>query len=333
MNPEFIRILILLSIFVAVFLVLQLVGGLIAQRSSSRGAINRRLKMISAGEDREVIVGRLLKNRPARIAGVPGFLAARLAEFERNVFMSGLTITAIQFLIAMAAAFVFLTLISLVLVSASGTGLTAGTVLLVGLFSICVAILLPNMILKRIAMSRRKRMERQFPVALDIFVRALRSGHPIASAIDLLTQELEDPIGSEFGVVSDEVAYGADLIDSLTDMAERWDLEDMRMFVVSISVQRQTGGNLAEILENISDVIRSRAQLFMKVRALSSEGRMTGWMLTVLPIFAFVLTFIGTPQFYLNVVDDPIFIVGSIVLALMYTTGVYTIRRMVDLKV
>ena len=176
-------------------------------------------------------------------------------------------------------------------------------------------------------------MEKQFPVALDIFVRSLRSGHPVPSAIDLLTREMEDPIGSEFGLVSDEVAYGSDLVEALHSMADRWDLDDMRMFVVSLSLQNQTGGNLAEILENISGVIRDRAQMFMKVRALSSEGRMTGWMLTVLPVGAFLMIFLGSPEFYLNVADDPMFIISSIVLVVMYVIGVITIRKMVDLKV
>ena len=128
----------------------------------------------------------------------------------------------------------------------------------------------------------RKKMQDQFPVALDVFVRGLRAGHPIAAALDLLTVEMPDPIGSQFGIVVDEVTYGADLRDALTAMADRWDLDDMRMFVVSLSVQSETGGNLAEILENLSQVIRERASMMLKVRALSSEGRMTAVMLTAL---------------------------------------------------
>ena len=144
---------------------------------------------------------------------------------------------------------------------------------------------------------------------------------------------MEDPIGSEFGLISDEVAYGADLIGALEHMAERWALDDMKMFVVSLSVQSQTGGNLAEILDNISKVIRARHQMFLKVRALSSEGRMTAWMLTVLPVFAFVSIFLLTPQFYLETAEDPIFIYGAITLLVMYLLGVYIIRRLIDLKV
>jgi len=105
------------------------------------------------------------------------------------------------------------------------------------------------------------------------------------------------------------------------------------MFVVSLSVQSQTGGNLAEILDNISKVIRDRHQMFMKVKALSSEGRMTGWMLTVLPVFAFVSIFLATPQYYLAIAEDPIFIYGAVSLVIMYILGVYIIRRLVDLKV
>ena len=164
-------------------------------------------------------------------------------------------------------------------------------------------------------------------------MRALRSGHPIASALDLLTREMEDPIGSEYGLVTDEVSYGAELTDALDAMADRWDLEDMRMFVVSLTVQSETGGNLAEILENLSKIIRSRAALYMKVRALSSEGRMTAWMLSILPIFAFVSMFMVNPGFYFDVARDPIFLIGFPSLILLYFIGLLMIRRMIDLKV
>jgi tight adherence protein B len=144
---------------------------------------------------------------------------------------------------------------------------------------------------------------------------------------------MPDPIGSEFGTVMDEVTYGADLRDALADMAERWDMEDIRMFVVSLAIQSETGGNLAEILENLSKVIRDRASMMMKVRALSSEGRMTGIMLTGLPVFAFTLLFITRPGFYLDVADDPAFIPGFAVLLVLYVIGFIAIRRLVDLKV
>jgi tight adherence protein B len=110
-------------------------------------------------------------------------------------------------------------------------------------------------------------------------------------------------------------------------------LDDMRMFVVSLSVQNETGGNLAEILENLSQVIRERQSMMMKVRALSSEGRMTAIILTILPIFTFILLFTLNPRFFLDVATDPWFVPGFLFLILLYATGFITIRRMVDLKV
>jgi tight adherence protein B len=129
------------------------------------------------------------------------------------------------------------------------------------------------------------------------------------------------------------VTFVADLRDALSDMAERWDMVDIRMFVVSLAIQSETGGNLAEILENLSKVIRDRASMMMKVRALSSEGRMTAMMLTGLPVFAFILLFIIRPSFYLDIADDPAFIPGFAFLLVLYAIGFIAIRRMVDLKV
>ena len=333
MSAEIIRIFILLAIFAAVFMLAQVSANSIARSRSHRGAINRRLQMIAAGQDRETVIGKLVKNRPTDSSALPEWAAVLVSKFERMIFAANLPFTFWQLMVFMGLGTAAIFLVTLLALAFTGTALTLGTFLLVGLFSVGAAVGLPLLVFSRMAESRRKKMEQQFPVALDIFVRALRSGHPIASAIDLLTKEMEDPIGSEFGLISDEVAYGADLIGALEHMADRWDLEDMKMFVVSLSVQSQTGGNLAEILDNISKVIRERHQMFMKVRALSSEGRMTAWMLTVLPVFAFVTIFAGTPSYYLEQASDPIFIYGAIGLGGMYALGIYIIRRLVDLKV
>jgi tight adherence protein B len=200
-------------------------------------------------------------------------------------------------------------------------------------FAVALGAVLPLLVLNFKATRTRKKMEEQFPVALDVFVRGLRAGHPIAAALDLLTVEMPDPIGSQFGIAVDEVTYGAELRDALQSMAERWDMEDMRMFVVSLSVQSETGGNLAEILENLSKVVRDRHSMMLKVRALSSEGRMTATMLTILPVFAFVMLFLFSPAFFLDVANDPWFIPGFGLLIVLYLTGFFIMRRMVDLKV
>lgn len=333
MTAEIIRIFLLLGVFAAVFLVVQVVGTSVAKNRSYRGAVNKRLQMISSGQDREVVIGQLIKNRPSGLPDLPTLLAGPAERLQRTIFMANISLTLGQLVLFMALAFIGIFFLLMLGTASVGYGLGFGTIFVVALFSFALAIAIPLMIISRIAQSRRKKMEHQFPIALDIFVRALRSGHPIASAIDLLTHEMEDPIGSEFGLISDEVAYGADLVTALEQMADRWELEDMKMFVVSLSIQSQTGGNLAEILDNISKVIRDRHQMFLKVKALSSEGRMTGWMLTVLPVVAFLSIFMVTPQYYLDNAEDPIFMYGAIGLVIMYIMGVYIIRRLVDLKV
>jgi tight adherence protein B len=325
MTPLLIRLLILVAIFASVFLISQLVGRLILNRQAERTAVNRRLSMLRSGIDRETVAGTLLKNAPPMLSPEAGL--------PERVMMTALPIEARQLSLTMGIGFCVIVAILLLLAWSAEFSLSLGVVLLVTVIAGAIAVGIPLMIISRMAQSRRKKMEEQFPLSLDIFTRSLRVGHPIASAIHLITEEMADPIGSEFGLVHDEVAYGAELTDALAAMAERWDLEDMRMFVVSVSVQSETGGNLAEILENLSQVIRARAAMYMKVRALSSEGRMTAWMLTALPVITLVSLFIVNPGFYFDVAQDPIFLIGFPSLILLYVTGVLIIRRMVDLKV
>jgi tight adherence protein B len=333
MTGLLIRLVVLIAIFASVFLFSQLVLGYFANRGSERNAVNRRLTMIRSGTDREAVNLTLLKNAPPVLGPDAGWVEKLHVNIMRMVMMSGVRFTTRQLLIGMAIGFCFLTGLTLLFAISGNVRFTAGVIQLVVVIAAAIAVGLPLMVISRVAQRRHKRIEEQFPLAVDIFTRSLRAGHPIASAIFLITEEMGDPIGSEFGLVSDEVAYGADLVDALQAMAERWNLEDMRMFVVSVSVQSETGGNLAEILENLSSVIRARASMYMKVRALSSEGRMSAWMLTALPVLTLLSMVAVSPGFYLDVAQDPIFVVGFGALIVLYTIGVLVIRRMIDLKV
>lgn len=328
-----IRLLVLLGIFASVFLLSQLMLGRVWSSRNRFASVNRRLKLIRQGIETEQINAVLRKNAPSEFAGLPPFLARFLQGIQRTIFTSAIPLTLGQLALALVVLFAAVMAIALTMAVFSGIVLGAGVVVMLGALSAAIALGLPISIVNMIAQRRRKKVEAQFPVALDVFVRALRSGHPVAGAIDLLTREMEDPIGSEFGMIADEVAYGAELTDAIAAMADRWDLEDIRMFVVSLSVQFETGGNLAEILENLSEVIRARASLYMKVRSLSSEGRMTGWMLTVLPVLTFIGMFMVNPGFYINVARDPIFLFGFPSLMLLYFVGVFWIRHLVNIKV
>ena len=333
MIETILRIGILLAIFASVFMVANIVTNAAWRRRQRTSAINKRLQLMRQGNSREDVIEHLRRHEPKSFSQLPGFFSRMMVGIQRDVLMADLSVSAVQFATLMLIAFAVVFAIVMLLAVAWGFSLLSGTILIGIMFASCVTIILPLMILRMMAKRKRKKVEEQFPISLDIFVRALRSGHPIASAIDLLTREMEDPIGSEYGLVADEVEYGADLRDALAMMGERWDLDDIRMFVVSLSVQSETGGNLAEILSNLSDVIRERASLYRKVRALSSEGRMTGWMLSVLPILTFVGLFLVNPEFYLAVASDSAFIIGCIVLAALYTLGVFMIRHIVNLEV
>ncbi len=333
MSEQFTRVAVMLAVFGSAFLIFQLFLRLTSDWRSLSKATNKRMQMIAAGTDREDIVAYLRKNQPDFDQAPSSFFGRIYTSFRQNLLMSGLSLTADQVIIAMGLLFAVLSLVIALVLWVSNIPFGLGVIQLILAFSAGLAIGGPLLAISYVAQRRRKKVEAQFPVSLDIFVRALRSGHPVSAALGLLTEEMEDPIGTEFGLVSDEVSYGAELTDALNEMADRWGLEDIRMFVVSLSVQSETGGNLAEVLANLSKVIRERASLYLQVRALSSEGRMTGWLLTVLPIITFVSLFTMNPAFYLDVAGDPIFYLGFPIMILWYLVGVYAIRRMVDLKV
>jgi tight adherence protein B len=334
MNETVIRTLSLLLVFGMVFLLSEYALSQVRRHSRSTKAINDRLRMIARGEDPRSILANLRKAVDGPRGGTSGpFFQGLMTRLARMAWLSGVRMPANQLLLYMLAAFAILFALILCAAIYLGFGITAGIVEIALVIGIGLGIIIPSALISRAAQKKLLKIQSQFPLALDIFVRGLKAGHPIASALALLATEMEDPIGSEFGIVTDEVSYGADLREALNEMANRWDLDDMRMFVVSLSVQSETGGNLAEILENLARVIRERANMYMMVRALSSEGRMSAQVLTLLPILTFALVFTINPAFYLEYARDPIFILSFTVLIGLYLLGVLIIRQMVDLKV
>lgn len=328
---ELLRPLALVLLFAAVMLGAEWVVTWLHGRSAGHKAINKRLALLADGMSRQEVAHRL------RADGFKPLLPSPLDRVERRfgrmLQSAGLPYQPLAIAAAMAVAALLLMAFGILKLVVDERPMTAGAMIMLSLFVLVVTVVLPVVVIHRISESRRKKIESQFPVALDIFVRGLRAGHPIAAAMQLLTTEMSDPIGSEFGAVIDEVTYGAELNDALQNMAGRWDLADLRMFVVCLSVQSETGGNLAEILGNLAAVIRERTTMYMKVRALSSEGRMTAVMLTALPVLAFAFLFVVNPGFYMDVAGDPAFIPGFLVLILLYFVGFFSIRRMINLEI
>ena len=129
-------------------------------------------------------------------------------------------------------------------------------------------------------------IEEQLADAVELMVRSLRVGHPFSSAISIVANEVPDPLASEFGVIADESAYGRDVGEALKDMAERLDMQDLRFLAVAVTIQQQSGGNLAEILAGLSKVIRARFRLFRRVKAITAEAKWSGKFLSAFPIVA-----------------------------------------------
>lgn len=333
MSEGWVRAIILVCTFGAVALIVEVLVAWAAQSRTISHAMNERMRMISEGRRRDDVLSLLRRDTTDVAKFLPPALIPLGFKFERLLIAANVRAPTSRVLVLLLCSplIMFLSIVFGILLS--GGVISAGRIVLLLVFSGAIGLAIPLMILQVKANRRRRKMQEQFPVALDVFVRGLRAGHPVAAALDLLTVEMPDPIGSEFGLVVDEVTYGADFRDALQAMADRWDMEELRMFVVSLAIQMETGGNLAEILENLARVIRERASMMMKVRALSSEGRMTAVMLTILPIFSFTLLFILKPKFYLDVADDPAFLPGFISLLVLYAIGFFTIRRMIDLKV
>ena len=155
-------------------------------------------------------------------------------------------------------------------------------------------------------MCRQKGFGAQFPDALDIIVRSLRAGHPVPIAITMVARESPDPIGTEFGIVADEITYGADLETAMRNLYFRIGQDDLPLFVTAVAIQGSTGGNLGEILANLSAVIRQRFKMRRKIRALAAEGRASALILSSLPIVMFMIVQLVAPDFYGSVWHEDI---------------------------
>ena len=192
---------------------------------------------------------------------------------------------------------------------------------------------LPAMYLLWLKSQRIGKFERQLPEALELSSRALRAGHAFSVGLKLVGDESADPIGKEFRRVFDEVSMGVSLPEALQNMTDRLDCVDLRFFVTSVLIQRETGGNLAEIIDSLATLIRKRFELHLRVRALSAEGRFSALILFFLPIVVGFILYKMNPEYMSTLFTDPagqnMLMVGSF----MMVTGAIIMKRMVTIKV
>jgi tight adherence protein B len=201
------------------------------------------------------------------------------------------------------------------------------------LLTVLLAGALPMGYVLRRRSKRLATIERQLPDALDLITRALRAGHAFSAALKMAGEEMVDPIASEFRQVHEEVNYGNSLQQALTHLCDRVPLTDLRFFVVAVVTQRESGGNLTEILGNISRLIRDRLKLLARVRVLSAEGRMSGWILALLPFGMGALLNFTNPKFMQPMWTDPMGITMIQYLLGMMVCGALLLMRIVRIRV
>lgn len=197
----------------------------------------------------------------------------------------------------------------------------------------CVAATLPFAYIFYRRSQRFAAFEKKLPEALDLIVRALRAGHGLISGLEMVANELPPPIGDEFKTTFDEQNYGLELREALLNLAERVPVHDVRIIVTAIMIQRDTGGNLAEVLEKVSHVIRERYRLKRQIRVHTAQGRLTGWILALLPLILGGLLFITRPEFIAVLWQHPTGLKMLYAACVMTTLGALVIRKIIQIRV
>lgn len=299
-----------LLVFVSVLLALE--AAYLVWRSR-RGIAARRLRqrLDSLTQPRDGALAGLLRQRQlSEVTGIERVLGSvpLALRLERFLTQSGLSWTVSRLVLTSLA------------VAGAGFGLGTLAVLPLGsrMLIAVLGALLPFAYVMRARHKRLAKFQRQLPEALELIVRALRAGYSLPLAIRLLADEMPEPISGEFGLVHEQVNFGVSLQQALTSLCDRVPVTDLRFLVVSILIQRQSGGNLTEILSNLARLIRERFKLYGRIKVLSSEGRMSAWVLGLLPPGIGTVLNLANPEFMSRLWTDPLGI--SILQAMVFMT-------------
>jgi tight adherence protein B len=287
--------------------------------------IERRLRAMSAGAhdggELSIVKKRLLAETPVLerlLLEIP-----RIHQLDRLLLQSGLKLNVAGFLwltiLAALVGFILATIFDLPLFAAIGAGVAVGA--------------LPLLYVLNAKHKRLITFEQQLPDALDLMGRALRAGHAFSSALKMVGDEMPEPVAGEFRITFDELNYGISLQDALQNMATRVPSADLRYFVIAVLIQRETGGNLTELLDNISALIRARLKLMGTVRVLSAEGRLSAWILGLLPFILAVILNIINPKFMSVLWTDPAGLKLVWIMLVMMVVGVFWMRRVIRIHV
>jgi tight adherence protein B len=287
-------------------------------------ALRKRLKRPTA---KSVITAVLLKERD-RLSDVGALdaLLGTLGRFtdpmQRTIAQSGLNITVSTILLASACM--------------AGLGYIAVTTFLhmplAGLGAGLLASLLPYSLVKVARGRRMIKFEEQFPEAMDLLARALRAGHALTTGLSMVGEELPAPVGPEFRLLFDQQNFGMPLPQALKGFADRIPIIDARFFVTALLTQREAGGNLSEVLDNLASIIRDRFRVKRQVRVISAHGRISGWILSALPIGLGLFFAVANPETYSRFYTDPLGIRMIAAALFLQITGALIVGRIVQIE-
>ncbi len=292
-----------------------------AGQHARRDQVNRRLKVMAKSTDNQAVLLRLRRERGLTSDG--GFLLS-WHGLNRLLLQSGVTLSVSRLLtiVAGAGALSFALIWSL-----------RGDLIEAVVGATAASVLLPLLVFQYKRRKRQAKFATQFPDAIDIITRSLRAGHPVPVAISMVAREMPDPVGSEFGLIADEVTYGSELEVALRSLNERVGQDDLPLFVTAVAIQSSTGGNLGEVLDNIAEVIRQRIKLRRKVKAISAEGRFSALALTALPLVMFGVIQLTSPDFYGEVWDESGVKIGLAVAGAWMLIGNTIMYKMVNFRI
>ena len=304
--------------FAATALGAQAIYWLVLRSRQTQQSINRRLLLSAQLSERSKVLDALRRER-----GFANFRNPMLRRLSDWLMQTGLRFDQNLFILScvgLSALFFF----------TFGLLLGYGAIALV---SAIAASVLALVLFFKITRSRRiERFTEQLADALDVIVRGIRVGYPISAALGLVAQEMTDPIGSEFGMASDEIAFGLDIKTAMENLYRRVGQEDLLFLVVSVNVQTQTGGNLAEILSRLSRLIRNRAKIRLKIRAITAEGRLSAVFMTLLPFILFGIINLIAPAYFGDIRGHPLIPAAVTLGLLLLVAGNVIIYRMVNFK-
>ncbi|KPQ07664.1 MAG: Tad secretion system assembly platform protein TadB [Rhodobacteraceae bacterium HLUCCA12] len=316
-------LIIYLLIFGGIVLLVEAIYLMVFGRSIRLGSrMNRRLEMLDANASRQEAIERLRKeiNQHGKSRGIPFYSLLADKAAKGKIAFSPVALIGLMVLLA-GVAFVALTM-------ATGAPplvkLGVSAVMGVGAVWFWVA---------GKARKRYQMIEEQLPDAIDMLVRGLRVGHPFVQALSGAAKEIPDPLGTELGFIADEAAYGRDMGEALMAFAERIEMQDLRFLAVAVTIQQQSGGNLADILDGLSKVVRARFKLFRKVRAITAEAKWSGMFLSGFPIAAMLMISLIKPDYYDEVKETALFIPASLVVFALLAVNILYMRKMVNIKV